>query len=210
MTVSSSTSRVLIVDDHFFTRMGLAQALEMQPDLHVVAQAANGAEALALHHQHKPDVTLLDMRLPDMLGTQIATELRAKDPGCRCIIFSVNVTQEDVGRALRAGVRGYLPKDASLTELLSAVRSVAAGGRFFAPSVQETIQAIRHTASLSEREQEVLHGMAKGWPNKIIAAEMGISAETVKTFVTRILDKMGSQDRTEAVVNAIKRGILNC
>ena len=205
---SENTIRVLIVDDHFFTRLGLSAALNLEPGIGVIAEAASGQDAIDLFAQHRPDVTVMDGNLPDMHGTDAAREIVKRFECARLLIFSVEETEEDIHRAVSAGVRGYLPKNAPRPDLIQAVRTVAAGRRYFPQPLLGKLNDRRSHASLSLREQQVLQGMAKGWPNKMIAAEMQVSTETVKTFVARILGKLGAEDRIQAVMTALDRGLL--
>ena len=205
---TENTIRILVVDDHFFTRMGLAAALNLESDMGVVAEAATGREAIDLFDEHQPDIAVLDCQLPDMHGADVAREIVRRCDCARLLIFSVEETEEDIHRAVNAGVRGYLPKSAPRPELLSAVRTVAAGRRFFPEPVLGKLQHRRSHVSLSAREMEVLQAMAQGLPNKLIALQLGVSTETVKTFVARILEKLDAEDRTQAVMIALDRGLL--
>jgi DNA-binding NarL/FixJ family response regulator len=200
--------RVLVVDDHFFTRIGLTTALNFESDMGVVAEASCGHDAIELYSHHQPDVAVLDGHLPDMHGTDVAREIVRRFDRARLLIFSVEDTEEDLHRAVTAGVSGYVPKNADRSELVQAVRAVASGKRFFPKPLLGKLQERRSHVSLSDRELTVLHGMAKGWPNKAIAADMGVSAETVKTYVARILDKLAVEDRTQAVMTALDRGLI--
>jgi len=203
-----NTIRIMIVDDHFFTRLGVSAALNLESDMGVVAEASSGRDAIDLFMKHRPDVAVLDGSLPDMHGTEVAREIVKRFDSARLLIFSVEETEEDIHRAVSAGVRGYLPKTASRPDLINAVRTVAAGKRFFPQPVLGKLHDRRNHVTLSLRELEVLQGMAKGWPNKLIAADMNISTETVKTFVARILEKLGAEDRIQAVMVALDRGLL--
>lgn len=205
---SEKPIRVLVVDDHFFTRLGLSAALNLESDIQVVAEAANGQDAISLYEEHLPDVAILDGNLPDMHGTEVAREIVKRFEMARLLIFSVEETEEDIHRAVNAGVRGYLPKTSSRPDLLNAVRTVSHGRRYFPKTVLGKLNERRNHVTLSAREFEVLQCMAKGWPNKIIANELKISTETVKTFVARILDKLEAEDRTQAVMVALDRGLL--
>ena len=200
--------RVLVVDDHFFTRMGLAAALNLESDMGVVAEAGCGRDAINLFAEHQPDVAVVDGQLPDMHGIDVAKEIMRRHQSARLLIFSVEETEEDIHRAVNAGVRGYLPKSAPRLELLSAVRTVAAGRRFFPQPVLGKLHQRRSHVSLSARETEVLKARAQGLPNKLIASELGVSTETVKTFVARILEKLDAEDRVQAVMIALDRGLL--
>lgn len=174
----------------------------------VVAEAACGRDAIDLFSEHQPDIALLDGNLPDMHGTEVAREIVKRFTQARLLIFSVEDTEEDIHRAVLAGVSGYLPKTAERPELVNAVRTVASGRRFFPQQVLGKLNDRRNHVTVSARELEVLQGMSRGWPNKLIAAEMGISTETVKTFVARILEKLSAEDRTQAVMIALNRGLL--
>jgi DNA-binding NarL/FixJ family response regulator len=207
-TLPETAIRLLIVDDHFFTRMGLASSIQLEPDMRVVGEAACGREALDLYHQHAPDVTVLDGLLPDMHGAEVAREIVKSNTGARLMIFSVDETEEDIHRAVAAGVSGYLPKTTPRAEFIGAIRDLAAGRRYFPTAIQEKLRERKCHVGLSQREVEVLKCMAKGLPNKIIAADLGVSAETVKTFVARIMEKLNVEDRTQAVVEAMSRGWL--
>lgn len=203
-----NTIRVMVVDDHFFTRMGVSAALSLETDMGVIAEAGCGQDAIDLFTEHRPDVAVLDGSLPDMHGTDVAREIVKRFDTARLLIFSIDETEEDIHRAVAAGVRGYLPKSASRPELIHAVRTVASGRRFFPQPVLGKLQERRSHVTLSTRELEVLQCMAKGWPNKMIAAALNVSTETVKTFVARILDKLDAEDRTQAVMVALDRGLL--
>ena len=200
--------RVLVVDDHFFTRIGLTTALNFESDMGVVAEASCGREAIDLFIRHRPDVAVLDGKLPDMHGIDVAREIVKQFHGARLLIFSVEETEEDVHRAVEAGVSGYLAKTAERSELIKAVRAVAIGNRFFPNPILHKLRERRMHVTLSDRETQVLEAMARGLPNKLIAAELNISSETVKTFVARILDKLDAGDRTEAVMKALERGLI--
>ena len=200
--------RVLLVDDHFFTRAGLTATLEQQSGLRIIAQAASGAEGVALYHAHQPDVAVLDGHLPDMHGTEVARQIRQTHPAARLLLFSVEETEEDIHRAVTAGASGYLPKSTPLAELIHALCMIAAGGTYFPRPVHEKLRERHARLTLSPRELEVLTGIAAGKPNKGIAADLNLSPETVKTYIAQILHKLGAEDRTQAVVTAMDRGLL--
>lgn len=200
--------RVLIVDDHFFTRMGVTAALKLESGIQVVAEASSGEEALRQYSEHLPDVTVLDGNMPDLHGIQVAEEICRLHPHPKLLLFSVEETEEDIHRAVSAGVLGYLPKSAPRTELVEAVRRLAGGGRYFSRDIQEKLRARRSHSPLSRKETEVLKAVAEGLPNKMIAVQMAVSTETVKTHVAHVLRKLGAQDRTAAVFIGIQRGIL--
>jgi DNA-binding NarL/FixJ family response regulator len=200
--------RVLIVDDHFFARMGVSSVLNQEADIGVVAEAENGREAIEMFDVHHPDVAVLDGQLPDMHGADVAREIVERHHGAKLLLFTVEDTEEDVHRAVTAGVNGYVLKSAPRGELLNAVRLVAAGSRFFSEPALMKLQLRRKRCPLSTRETEVLKAMARGLSNKLVAAEMGVSMETVKTFVARILEKFDVVDRVAAVITAMERGYL--
>jgi DNA-binding NarL/FixJ family response regulator len=200
--------RVLVVDDHFFTRMGIRAALSIEGDMGVVAEASCGREAIDCYCKHLPDVAVLDGHLPDMHGSEVAREIVKRFEGAKLLLFSVEGTEEDIHRAEEAGVSGYVSKNADRSELVQAVRVVASGRRYFSEAVLAKLRERRARVGLSEREMQVLDAMSRGLPNKLIACELGLSPETVKTFVARLLQKLDAEDRTLAVVRGFERGLL--
>lgn len=200
--------RVLLVDDHFIVRIGLAGSLNQEPDMQVVAEASDGAEAVALFTKHKPDVTLMDGRLPDIHGTEAITRIRAKHPDARIILLSIDETEEDIARAVAAGVQAYLPKSIVRAELLDAIRTVHGGGTYFPASIAQRIAARENRDALSLRELEVLRLVVQGRANKQIADTLGLAEITVKVHVSHILEKLGVPDRTRAATLAIERGLI--
>lgn len=208
MTSVSPSIRVLLVDDHFFTRMGLAAALSLESDITVVAQASNGRQAIEAFAECLPDVAILDGQLPDLHGIDVARQIVSQHAGAKLLLFSAEETEESIHRAVRAGVNGYLGKGARRGTLLEAIRALAMGHRYFPASIQAKLQAHHARSELSAREMEVLRHIARGLANKEIAEAMGISNETVKTHVARLMDKLGVQDRSRALMVAMERGIL--
>jgi DNA-binding NarL/FixJ family response regulator len=200
--------RVLVVDDHFFTRLGLAAALNLEPGIGVVAEADSGSTALAMYDQFKPDVALLDGHLPDMHGAEVARQILQKHHNARLIIFSIEETEEDLHRAHSVGVLGYVTKGSPRPQLVQAVRTVARGAQSFSPELLAKLKQRRNHCPVSSREVQVLHQMAKGLPNKCIAAELGVSPETVKTYVARVMEKLQAEDRMQAVLTAVHRGLI--
>ena len=200
--------RLLLVDDHFIVRMGLAGSLNQEPDMQVIAEAADAAEALALFTKHLPDVTLMDGRLPDLHGTEAIARIRITAPEAHVILLSIDETEEDIARALAAGVQGYLPKSIARAELLAAIRAVHRGETYFPEAIAQRIVARDERTALSERELEVLRLVAQGLANKQIAAALGIAEITAKIHVSRILEKLGAPDRTRATTIAIERGLI--
>jgi len=209
MTESLPPIRLLIVDDHFVVRIGLTSALNLEPDLQVIAEARNGREAVALYQKHRPDVVLMDYQLPELNGAQATAAIRALDPHARIIILSVYKGEEDVHRAVEAGASGYLPKSAEPRELIEAIRAIRNGDRYFPAAISAALAQRQARAKLSDREHEVLVMIVKGRSNKEIAAAMGISENTVKVHTTRVFEKLNVADRLEAATAAIQRGIVH-
>jgi DNA-binding NarL/FixJ family response regulator len=199
---------ILVVDDHFMVRLGLIGAISTESDINVVGEASNGAEALALHSELKPDVTLMDGILPDIHGVEITRRILESSPKARVILVSINDTAEDIHRALQAGAWGYIPKSCEKNAIVRAIRAVAAGERYLAPELSRKLAERNLQPLLSTRETEVLHLIARGMANKQIASELAIGEPTVKSHVAHILDKLGAPDRTRAVTLAMERGLL--
>ncbi|TAE77121.1 MAG: DNA-binding response regulator [Verrucomicrobia bacterium] len=200
--------RILLVDDHFMVRLGLAGALAGEPDLEVVGEASSGAEALACFDKLQPDITLMDGILPDIHGIEVTRKILARYPAARILHVSINDTAEDIHQALEAGARGYIPKSSEKCMIVEAIRSVANGNHFLPPELARRLEERGLRPLLSTREAEVLHLIARGFANKQIAAELGLGETTVKTHVAHLLEKLGVSDRTRAVTLAIERGIL--
>jgi DNA-binding NarL/FixJ family response regulator len=200
--------RVLVVDDHFVVRAGLVSSISLEPDIQVIGEASTGAQALELVRKLRPDLVLLDLRLPDMSGTAVAQQLRAEFPDARIIMLSTFDASELVYRALQAGARSYLQKNCQRDELLQAIRTVHAGGRHLAPAAAMGLAERLNRPELTPREIEVLRLIAAGRINKEVGAELGITEITVKLHVRSILGKLGVNDRTQAVTTALRLGIL--
>ena len=200
--------RVLVVDDHPVVRDGLSALLQRQGDMDVVGEAANGAEALAEFRRLRPDVTLVDLRLPDMDGAQLIAALRQEFPGMRALVLTTYDGDEDIYKALRAGARGYLLKDMLREELLDAVRAVHAGMRRIPPAVAVRLAERMPGRELTARERDVLQLIVAGKSNKEIASALGLTEGTVKGYVNTMLDKLEVTDRTQAAVAAVRRGIV--
>lgn len=201
--------RVLLVDDHFFARMGLVAALNLEADITVVAQASSGRQAIALFAEFQPDVAVLDGNLPDLHGTDVARQIVKDHADARLLLFSVEESEEAVHRAVHAGVNGYLSKASKRSTLLEAIRTLAMGRRYFPEAIQAKLHAHRAHTDLSAREVDVLRLISRGLANKEIADELKISAETVKSHVSHLMEKLGVQDRAHAVMTAVQRGVLN-
>jgi DNA-binding NarL/FixJ family response regulator len=201
--------RILIAEDHLIARVGVKTILNTQPDMSVVAEAANGAQAVELHRQHRPDITLMDMRMPGTSGQEAITAIRMEHPQARIIALSTYGGDEEIRRALHSGVRAYLTKDVIHDELIQAIHAVHAGETYLPPAIRAALEAGSLPASLSARELEVLALIVKGHGNKQIAYALGIAEHTVKNHVKSILSKLGVEDRTQAATAAIQRGIIH-
>jgi DNA-binding NarL/FixJ family response regulator len=201
--------RVLTVDDHQLVREGIAAVLEGQPDMMLIGQASNGREAIDSFRQHRPDVTLMDLRMPDMSGIEAITAIRAEFPSARIIVLTTYAGDVQAAGALKAGACGYLLKNLVRKELIETVRAVHAGKRRVPPEIATDIAEHVADDALTEREIEVLRRVAAGKSNKVIAAELEIAEGTVKTHMKNILPKLHASDRTHAVMIALKRGILD-
>lgn len=201
--------RVLSVDDHLLLREGLAAVLEGQPDMTLVGQAANGREGIEMFRQHRPDVTLMDLRMPDMSGIKAIAAIRAEFPAARIIVLTTYPGDVQAVEALRAGAAGYLLKNMLRKELLETIRAIHCGKRHVDPEIAMDIAEHSADDVLTEREVEVLRRVAGGKSNKLIAAELTISESTVKAHLKSILPKLDASGRTHAVMIALKRGILD-
>ena len=201
--------RILTVDDHQLLREGIAAVLEGQPDMLLIGEASNGREAIESFRQHRPDVTLMDLRMPDMSGIEAITAIRAEFPNARIIVLTTYAGDVQAAGALKAGASGYLLKNLVRKELLETIRVVHAGKRRVPPEIATEIAEHVADDALTEREIEVLRRVAAGKSNKVIAAELDISEGTVKTHMKSILPKLDASDRTHAVMIALKRGILD-
>ncbi|MES2572778.1 MAG: response regulator transcription factor [Verrucomicrobiota bacterium] len=208
MKLSSKIIRVLLVDDHFFVREGLSSSLNAEPDMTVVGEGENASEAIALFRQLKPDVTLMDGRLPDRSGIEAVAVIRAEFPAARIIMLSIDESEEDIHRAVNAGVLGYLPKSAPRQDLLHTIREAALDRVYFPPEIAARLKQRRRREELTARELEILRLLVTGTPNKNIAHALGIAEMTVKIHVSHIFFKLGVQDRTSATVVALRRGLV--
>jgi DNA-binding NarL/FixJ family response regulator len=201
--------QVLIVDDHFLVRIGLANSLNVESDMACVAEARTGAEAIKLYREHQPDIVLMDLRLPDMNGVDTTVKLRSEFPDATVIVISTFDGEEDIYRALQAGARSYVPKDVSRDELLQIIRTVHGGKHSLPAAVAARLAQRMQRRELTERECEVLRRVVEGMTNKQIATTLNITEVTVKLHVSNILTKLGAQDRTHASTLAIQRGIVH-
>ncbi len=207
-TPVSSPIRVLISDDHPFMRKGLAAVIDYKPDMTVVGQACNGHEAVELFRQYQPDVTLMDLRMPELSGVEAISAICAEFTHARIIVLTTYDSDEDIYRGLRAGAKGYVLKDAQTDDLLTAIRAVHNGQQYIPPAVGAKLAERMRSPELSDRELEVLRLMATGKSNLEISTELLIAEGTVKFHVKNILSKLGVSDRTQAMVVALKRGMI--
>jgi DNA-binding NarL/FixJ family response regulator len=205
----AQTIRILCVDDHQLLREGIAAVVEGQPDMRLVGEATNGQQAIDSFRRHRPDVTLMDLRMPDMNGIEAITAIRAEFPTARIIVLTTYAGDALAVDALRAGASGYLLKNLLRKELLETIRAVHAGKRRIPPEIAAEIAEHAADDALTAREIEVLRQVAAGKSNKVIAAELNISENTVKAHMQSILPKLDASDRTHAVIIALKRGILH-
>jgi DNA-binding NarL/FixJ family response regulator len=204
-----SVIRVLCVDDHPIVRKGIASLLANESDLKLVAEAASGRQAVEMHRTLQPDVTLMDLKLPDLDGVGATKLIREESPQARIIALTSYDGDQEVYRALEAGARGYLLKEMVHTDVLRAIRVVHSGKRLIPPEVAERLSEYFPQIVLTEREVQVLSFVAKGMANKDIAFRLGTASGTIKMHVQNILSKLGAADRTHAVTIALERGILH-
>lgn len=202
--------RILIADDHEMILRGLADGFRADNDFTVVGAAITGHKVIELYKIERPDVVLLDYRLPGKDGDQITEELLKVDPEAKVLMFSSFDWEEDIWRSVIAGALGYVTKTSRLAKLHEAVRTVARGERYLPLEILAKLQAREQRAKFTGRELETLTLLAKGFGNQAIAAELRITEATVKTHVSRILRKMDANDRTHAVVKAVERGMVRC
>ena len=200
--------RVLLADDHAVVRQGLRTFLDLQDDIEVVAEAGDGAEALAAAVQHAPDVVLIDLVMPNVDGIEAIRGLRERVPDTRAIVLSSFIDDEKLLPAVRAGASGYLLKDVQPQELVAAIRTVHGGGALLHPKVASRLLEEMATDPLTPREREVLALIGRGMANKVIARELSLSEKTVKAHVSNILAKLGVTDRTQAALYAVRAGLV--
>jgi DNA-binding NarL/FixJ family response regulator len=205
---SAAKIRVLSVDDHPLLREGIAAIINKQADMVMIAQASRGQEAIQQYRTHRPDVTLMDLRLPDMSGVDTTIAIRTEFPDARIVILTTFEGDVDIQRALAAGARGYVLKSMPPKELVEVVRQVHAGKKRVPPEVASQLAEHMSDESLTPRERTVLERVASGHRNREIAERLFISEETVKVHMKHIIEKLGAHDRTEAVTIALRRGII--
>jgi DNA-binding NarL/FixJ family response regulator len=201
---------VMVVDDHPLMRVGIGAIINARKDMMVVAQAGTGEEAVEFYRRHKPDITLMDLRLPGpMSGVDAITAIRMIEPRARFIVVTTYDGDEDIHRALEAGAQGYVIKGMPYQTLVDALLRVYSGGRFLPPPVARALASRVPDSDLSAREREVLQLMVGGNSNKDIASLLGITEATVKSHVSTILQRLDVDDRTQAVVSALQRGLVH-
>jgi DNA-binding NarL/FixJ family response regulator len=200
---------ILCVDDHPLVRKGIAAILANEKDMKLIAEAGSGAEAVEAFRQFHPDLTLMDLRMPGMDGIEATKEIRKIDPDAKIIALTSYDGDQEIYRALEAGVRGYILKESVHTEIVRAIRVVQSGKRLMPPEVAERLSEHFPQVALTPREIEVLQHVAKGLGNKEIGVRLGTAAGTVKMHLQNILSKLGASDRTHAVTLAIRRGIIH-
>lgn len=210
MSPTSNTQiRILIVDDHTVVRQGLIAIIDEELDMTVVGQAQNGIEAIALFRQTQPDITLMDLRMPEMGGVEAITAICAEFDTARIIVLTTYDGDEDIYQGLRAGAKGYLLKDSKPNELRIGIRTVHSGQQYIPPHVGAKLVQRLNSPELTDRELEVLQLVAQGLSNSEIGAALTISESTVKSNINRILSKLGVKDRTQATIVALRRGLTS-
>lgn len=200
---------VMIVDDHPLLREGLAAVIQGESDMTIVAEASNGHEAVSCFRQHRPEVTLMDLQMPELDGVAATVAIRAEWPAARIVMLTTYRGDAQALRALKAGASGYLLKSMVRTNMLDAIRSVHAGRRYIPREIAAELAAHVTDEALSAREIEVLGRIAAGSSNKLIAAQLFLSEDTIKSHIRNIMSKLSANDRTHAVTIALKRGIID-
>jgi DNA-binding NarL/FixJ family response regulator len=206
--VTKDTIRVLVVEDHNVVRQGLVALLNLVEGIDVVGEAADGEEAITQFRSHKPDVTLIDLRLPKLAGVEVIQQVRSEAPQARFVVLTTYDGDEDIYRALKSGAKAYLLKGMTTEELITTIREVHAGRSHIPAAIAERLAERMGTEDLTPREAEVLEQIVSGKSNKEIATELAISEATVKTHINTLLSKLGVADRTQAATAAIRRGIV--
>jgi two-component system NarL family response regulator len=206
--VAVTKASVLLVDDHALLRTGVANIINQESDLRVVAEAGNGLEAVDAFERHHPDVTLLDLRMPVMEGVEAVKQIRARDPRARVIVLTTYDTDDEISRALKAGAKAYVLKDIAADDLIGCIRDVLAGKTYLAPAAAAKLAEGVTRVQLTPREMATLRLMADGKANKEIASDLAISERTVKTHLGHLFEKLGVTSRTEAIKVATRRGLV--
>ena len=208
MNSAKKIIRVLVADDHTVVRDGLVAIIKQEKDMDVVADTGDGQQAVELWKQHRPGVTLMDLRMPGLDGVDAIYQIRAADPNARIIVLTTYDGDEDIYRAMRAGAKSYLLKDVRREELFQCIREVYAGKMFVPPAIAAKLAERLPAEELTARELEVLCHLAEGKPNKIIGADLAISEVTVKSHVQSVFRKLNVLSRTEAIAVANRKGLL--
>jgi two-component system NarL family response regulator len=201
--------RILVVDDHHVVRQGLVALLNIVPDMEVVGEASDGLQAIDLHKTLQPDITLMDLQLPNLGGVDAILKIRADDPAARFIVLTTFDGDEDIFRSLQAGAKAYLLKGMTVDELVSTIQAVHSGRTLISPAIAEKLAERMSTQALTNRELKVLERIVAGRANKEIASDLLISEATVKSHINSLLGKLGVSDRTHAATVALQRGIVH-
>jgi DNA-binding NarL/FixJ family response regulator len=207
--MSQKLLRVLVVDDHPIVRFGISAIIDSQPDMEVIGQVADGAAAIRQFEDLNPDVTLMDLKLPDISGAQVIRTLHERHPAAKFLVLTTYEGDEDIFRALQAGAVGYLIKGMSHEMLVKGIRHISGGKRYVPSEIAQRLNQRNPQSELSDREQQVLELLAQGNSNKAIAALLGISEATIKCHVSVILAQLNVEDRTQAVLVALQRGLVH-
>ena len=202
-------ARILIVDDHVMIRLGLVEAINGEADFKVVGQAGNSDEELAIYPQCHPDVVIMDFQMPGADGASVTSRLLTLHPNVKVLLHSMYEGEEDIWRSVEAGARGYVSKSSDVEELLSALRHLVSGDTYFPPAIAAKLNARRKRHNLSPRELQVLREIVAGRSNKEIISSMKISEATVKMHIANMLTKLGVLDRTQAAIEAVRKGIIH-
>jgi DNA-binding NarL/FixJ family response regulator len=201
--------RILVVDDHHVVRQGLVALLNIMPNIEVVGEASDGVQAIELYRTLRPDITLMDLQLPNLGGVDAILKIRADDPAARFIVLTTLDGDEDIFRSLQAGAKAYLLKGMTVDELLSTIQAVHSGRTLISPAIAEKLAERMSTQALTHRELKVLERIVAGRANKEIASDLKISEATVKSHINSLLGKLGVSDRTHAATVALQRGIVH-
>ena len=200
--------RIILADDHLIVRMGIASILSFEKDIEVVGETDNGVDAVRLAHELKPDVVLMDLKMPQLGGADATMQIHAADPGVKILILTTFGTSAELKKAMDSGASGALMKNSSQTELVEAIRGVASGRLVMSAEIRNTIADMKSAPEMSQRQLEILNLVAKGFSNKEIADILGVTLETVKDHVKKILLKMGAASRTEAASLAVNLQLI--